>query len=119
MNTAIALVEHRARGLAKEYSSKGYAVVERPSQAQLPDFLAGYYPDFLLRKIDAATDDAVVAVVRPRSSLAGEPQIWELPSGFGLNLGGGSSWPWWIPESKSKRPAMRSAVSPVKTTPAF
>ena len=74
MNTAGALVEHRARRISQEYRNKGYEVVESPSQKQMPEFLCGYHPDFLCRK----SDDAVVVSVRPRLAMTREPQIWEL-----------------------------------------
>ena len=74
MDTGGALVEHRARRIAQEYRTRGYEVVESPSQMQMPEFLGGYHPDFLCRK----SDDAVVVAVRPRLAMTREPKIWEL-----------------------------------------
>jgi hypothetical protein len=68
------LERQRARALAEEYRSKGYEVIEVPSPEQLPDFLAGYCPDLLIRK----GDEAIVVEVKSRSSLVKDPQIREL-----------------------------------------
>jgi uncharacterized protein YutE (UPF0331/DUF86 family) len=68
------LERQRARALAEEYRSRGYEVIEAPSPEQLPDFLAGYRPDLLIRK----GDEAIVAEVKSRSSLVKDPQIREL-----------------------------------------
>jgi REase_AHJR-like len=68
------LERQRARALAEEYRSKGYEVIEVPSPEQLPDFLAGYHPDLLIRK----GDEAIVVEVKSRSSLVNDPQIREL-----------------------------------------
>jgi REase_AHJR-like len=68
------LERQRARALAEEYRSKGYEVIEVPSPEQLPDFLAGYRPDLLIRK----GDETIVVEVKSRSSLVKDPQIREL-----------------------------------------
>jgi hypothetical protein len=68
------LERQRARTLAEEYRSRGYEVIEAPSPEQLPDFLAGYHPDLLIRK----GDETVVVEVKSRSSLGKDPQIREL-----------------------------------------
>jgi hypothetical protein len=68
------LERQRARTLAEEYRSRGYEVIEAPSPEQLPDFLAGYRPDLLIRK----GDEAIVVEVKSRSSLVKDPQIREL-----------------------------------------
>jgi hypothetical protein len=46
--------KQRARAIAEEYRSKGYEVIEEPSPAQLPDFLASYHPDMLAQRGDEA-----------------------------------------------------------------
>ena len=74
MVTIGALEKQRIRALAEEYRSKDYEVIEEPAQEQLPDFLAGYHPDLLVRK----GDEARVVVVKSRASLAHEPQIRDL-----------------------------------------
>jgi len=74
MEAISALERQRARVLAEEYRRKGYEVVEEPSQEQLPDFLAGYHPDLLIRK----GDEAIVVEVKSRTSLAQETQVREL-----------------------------------------
>jgi hypothetical protein len=66
--------KQRARAIAEEYRSKGYEVIEEPSPAQLPDFLASYRPDLLAQR----GDEAVIVEVKSRSSLAKDPQIREL-----------------------------------------
>ena len=66
--------QQRVHELADEYRSKGYEVVEEPSSTQLPDFLAGYHPDLLLRK----GDKAIVVEVKSQSALAKEPQVRDL-----------------------------------------
>jgi hypothetical protein len=74
MATIGSLEKQRARAIAGEYRSKGYEVIEEPTQNQLPDFLSGYHPDLLVRK----GDEARVVVVKSRTSLAQEPQIRDL-----------------------------------------
>ena len=74
MATISSLERQRARAIAGEYRSKGYVVIEEPTQNQLPDFLSGYHPDLLVRK----GDEARVVVVKSRASLAQEPQIRDL-----------------------------------------
>jgi hypothetical protein len=64
----------RARALAEEYRSRGYEVIEEPSPEQLPDFLAGYHPDILIRK----GNETIVVEVKSRSSLAKAPQVRDL-----------------------------------------
>jgi hypothetical protein len=78
------LERQRARALAEEYRSKGYEVIEMPAPEQLPDFLAGYHPDLLIRK----GDEARVVEVKSRSSLVKDPQIRELAR----LLGSKSNW---------------------------
>jgi hypothetical protein len=60
--------------LAEEYRRQGYEVMEAPSPEYLPDFLAGYQPDVLIHK----GQEALVVVVRSRSSLTTDPQVREL-----------------------------------------
>ena len=74
MATIGSLEKQRTRAIAGEYRSKGYEVIEEPTQNQLPDFLSGYHPDLLVRK----GDEARVVVVKSRASLAHEPQIRDL-----------------------------------------
>jgi hypothetical protein len=74
MATIGSLEKQRTRAIAGEYRSKGYEVIEEPTQEQLPDFLSGYHPDLLARK----GDEARVVVVKSRASLAQEPQIRDL-----------------------------------------
>jgi uncharacterized protein YutE (UPF0331/DUF86 family) len=74
MQGSTPLERQRARALAEEYRSRGYEVIEVPSPEQLPDFLAGYSPDLLIRK----GDEAIVVEVKSRSSLGKDPQIREL-----------------------------------------
>src|SRR5215475_6461668 len=74
MATIGSLERQRTRTLAGEYRSKGYEVIEEPTQEQLPDFLSGYHPDLLARK----GNEARVVVVKSRASLAQEPQIRDL-----------------------------------------
>jgi hypothetical protein len=74
METATSPERQRARALAEEYRSRGYEVIEKPSPAQLPDFLSGYHPDLLVRK----GDETIVVEVKSRSSLAKDAQIRDL-----------------------------------------
>jgi hypothetical protein len=74
MEALISLETQRARAIAEEYRGRGYEVIEEPSPEQLPDFLAGYHPDLLIRR----GDDAIIVEVKSRSSLAKNPQIREL-----------------------------------------
>jgi hypothetical protein len=74
MEGATSRERQRARAIAEEYRSRGYEVIEQPSLEQLPEFLASYRPDLLVRRGDEAT----IVVVKSRSSLAKEPQITEL-----------------------------------------
>ena len=60
----------RARAIAEEYRSRGYEVIEQPSPEQLPEFLAGYHPDVLVRK----GDEAIIVEVKSRSSLTKDPR---------------------------------------------
>lgn len=76
METTLALEKQHAHRLAEEYRSRGYDVIEEPSQEQLPPFLSDYQPDMLLRKADE--DETVVVEVKSRRTLAKEPQIREL-----------------------------------------
>jgi Holliday junction resolvase-like predicted endonuclease len=64
----------RARAIAEEYRSKGYEVIEQPSPEQLPEFLAGYQPDVLVRR----GDEAIIVEVKSRSSLARDSRITEM-----------------------------------------
>jgi REase_AHJR-like len=64
----------RERAIAEEYRSRGYEVIEHPSPEQLPQFLAAYHPDLLVRK----GEEVIIVEVKSRSSLTREPQIWEL-----------------------------------------
>jgi len=74
MATLGSLERQRTHAIAGEYRSKGYEVIEEPTQKQLPDFLSGYHPNLLVRK----GDEARVVLVKPRASLAQEPQIRDL-----------------------------------------
>ena len=74
MDAVTSRERQRARAIAEEYRSKGYEVIEEPSPEQLPDFLAGYRPDLLVRK----SDEAIVIAVQARSSLVRDPRIQEL-----------------------------------------
>jgi REase_AHJR-like len=74
MEAATSRERQRARAIAEAYRSRGYEVIEQPSPEQLPEFLAGYRPDLLVRRGDEST----IVMVRSRSSLAKEPQITEL-----------------------------------------
>ena len=74
MATIGSLERQRTRAIAGEYRSKGYEVIEEPTQEQLPDFLSGYHPDLLVRK----GDEARVVAIKSRASLAQEPQIRDL-----------------------------------------
>jgi Holliday junction resolvase len=74
MQTFTKRAQQRVHELAEEYRSKGYDVVEEPAPTQLPDFLAGYHPDLLLRK----GDKAVVVEVKSQSTLAKNSQIRDL-----------------------------------------
>jgi uncharacterized protein YutE (UPF0331/DUF86 family) len=74
MEAATSRERQRARAIAEEYRSRGYEVIEQPAPGQLPEFLASYRPDLLVRRGDEAT----IVVVKSRSSLAKEPQITEL-----------------------------------------
>ena len=74
METTNILEKQRARALAEEYRSKGYQVIESPSQDQLPDFLSSYRPDLLVQK----GHEDVVVEVKSRASLAKNPRIRDL-----------------------------------------
>lgn len=74
MEAAISPEKVRARDLAEEYRRKGYEVIEEPGAEQLPDFLAGYRPDLLVKK----ETGAIVVEVESRSSLKGDPQASEI-----------------------------------------
>ena len=74
MDAVTSRERQRARAIAEEYRSKGYEVIEEPSPEQLPEFLAGYRPDLLVRK----GDEAIVIAVQARSSLVRDPRIQEL-----------------------------------------
>ena len=64
----------RARAIAEEYRSRGYEVIEQPSPEQLPEFLAGYHPDVLVRR----GDETIIVEVKSRSSLTKDPRIREM-----------------------------------------
>ena len=74
METTNILEKQRTRALAEEYRSKGYQVIESPSQDQLPDFLSNYRPDLLVQK----GHEGVVVEVKSRASLAKNPRIRDL-----------------------------------------
>lgn len=74
MEATVALERQRAREIAEEYRQRGYEVVEAPSPEHLPDFLAGYHPDLLIRK----GEEAIVVEVKSRASLAHETHVREL-----------------------------------------
>jgi REase_AHJR-like protein len=74
MEAIASLERQRARAIAEEYRSRGYAVIEEPSPDQLPEFLSGYTPDLLIRK----GNEAVVVEVKSRSSLAKDPRVRDL-----------------------------------------
>lgn len=74
MNATVDLERQRAHAIAQEYRSNGYEVIEEPSREQLPDFLADYRPDLLIRR----GNETVVVEVKSRTSLAREPNVREL-----------------------------------------
>lgn len=74
MEATSLLEQQRAHELAEEYRQKGYEVIEEPAPDQLPDFLAAYHPDLLLRR----GEEAIVVAVKARSSLVREPHLREL-----------------------------------------
>ena len=74
METTTALEKQRTHALAEEYRSKGYQVIEEPSQEQLPDFLSNYRPDLLVQK----GNEGIVVEVKSRASLAKNPKIRDL-----------------------------------------
>jgi REase_AHJR-like protein len=74
MEAVISRARQRAHNIAEEYRNKGYEVIEEPSPKQLPKFLSGYRPDLLVRK----GDEAIVTVVKSRSSLAKDSRIQQL-----------------------------------------
>lgn len=74
MQTLTKRTQQRVHELAEEYRGKGYDVVEEPAPTQLPDFLAGYHPDLLLRK----GDTSVVVEVESQSTLAKNSQVRDL-----------------------------------------
>ena len=74
MEATISPEKVRARDLAEEYRRKGYEVIEEPDAEQLPDFLAGYRPDLLVKKETGTT----VVEVESRSSLKEDPKAREI-----------------------------------------
>ena len=65
METTFSLERLRAKSLADRYRRKGYEVIEEPAPNQLPDFMAGYRPDMILRK----GGESIVLEVKSRESL--------------------------------------------------
>jgi hypothetical protein len=74
MAALTSLEKQRARAIAEEYRNQGYEVIEEPSPGQLPDFLAGYHPDILIRK----GDESIIVEVKSRLSLAKDHEVQEL-----------------------------------------
>lgn len=74
MDATVSLERRRARVLAEEYRRRGYEVIEAPSREQLPDFLASYQPDLLIRK----GQESIVVAVKSRTALTKDPHIREL-----------------------------------------
>lgn len=74
MNTSSSLEAQRIREIAEEYRKKGYEVIEQPSRNQLPEFMAKYRPDLIVRK----GQENKVIEVKSRLSLHNEPYIREL-----------------------------------------
>jgi REase_AHJR-like len=74
MQTSVAsAATRRVEQIAQEYRDKGYEVMVEAEAPQLPEPLARYRPDLVVRK----GDEVVVIEVRPRASL-GDPQLQEL-----------------------------------------
>lgn len=63
----------RVHEVAREYRSRGYAVIMEPDPEQLPEALARFRPDFVARK----ADEVVVVEVKSRGSLT-DPELQEL-----------------------------------------
>ncbi len=74
METTFSLERLRAKSLADRYRRKGYEVIEEPAPNQLPDFMAGYRPDMILRK----GGESIVLEVKSRESLIGYPKLGDL-----------------------------------------
>ncbi len=74
METTASLEILRAKSIADRYRGKGYEVIEKPDPNLLPDFLAGYRPDLILRK----GDESIVVEVKSRESLIGYPKLVDL-----------------------------------------
>jgi len=58
-------IERRIKELAKDYESKGYAVIINPSQALLPDFLKGFEPDLIVKN----SEESVIIEVKSRQDI--------------------------------------------------
>ncbi len=77
----ISAEKRRARSIAEDYRIRGYAVVEEPSQEQLPDFLAGYSPTILAYKEGESAEslgDSVAVLVKARQLPGKERRVGEL-----------------------------------------
>jgi hypothetical protein len=74
MQTSVAsAATRRVEQIAQEYRDKGYEVLVEARAPQLPEPLARYRPDLVVRK----GDEVVVIEVKSRESL-GDPQLQEL-----------------------------------------
>jgi hypothetical protein len=71
-STLAATVRH-VEEIAQKYRDQGYEVIIEPDSSQLPDALAHFRPDLVVRK----DNETVVVEVKPRGSLT-DPQLQEL-----------------------------------------
>ena len=62
------------RRLAWAYRELGYEVLEQPRDDDLPDFLRGFAPDLIARKVA----DNVVALIRTTNEIRGSTEITQL-----------------------------------------
>ncbi len=89
MGTTIAELEgRRVRELADEYRSRGYEAMIEPATHQLPEFLAGFTPDLLLRK----GDEHIVVEVKSRPTMEREGR----PSGLAGVVRERNGWAYWL-----------------------
>lgn len=73
-NNILKNIERRIKEIAKDYESRGYAVVIRPGQSELPDFLKGFEPDLI------ATNDSESVVVEVKSTKGQTSQLRQYES---------------------------------------
>ena len=72
---------NRRRSVARSYRRQGYHVVVKPSGEELPVFLRGFSPDFVV----TADDDRAVILIGSREGQIGSQEVVDLAAAVALH----------------------------------